>query len=314
MTIDTVQDTTPSSIYEVISQFEAGALHVIDLPPDVLEYYELAELPDGVAIIGGAARAIAQKALLGESPIVRDIDLTVFRENLAQLTYQDLQDLSSTYMPDDARHGHGIGIESLEEYFGTRDFTINEVVVCRDKLLMTAEAKEALIHKIIEPTAREKEANEAGTNEKLAMKALVLEAVFQNQYGTGEVQGIDYDLIRPSMFFIALALNKAFQYGLVVTNSFIQRLEQLGLAYEDAYMEPVEFAKYLLEDTYNFTYRGFPQAEAANRSFDDIDAPTLDEASTALEWPYSPEFAHGIELAEKYHGRLPMGVNIGEEY
>ena len=79
--------------------------------------------------MGGVARSIAREIITGEREPVRDINLVnIIDENgSSEVDSATLDDLSQKYMPDDYAFGYGIGDETLDHYFKTRDFTINKV-------------------------------------------------------------------------------------------------------------------------------------------------------------------------------------------
>lgn len=271
-----------------------SGINKLSVPSEVLEAYGLDELPQGVGIIGGAARSIALRLLTGEYMPVRDVDLTFFEGCGPELSYEEADELSREYMPDDYEYGYGVGTESLDDYFDTRDFTVNEVAVINGEVLMTEEAKLALINKIIKPSC-----DEGDFNEKLSIKALLFQAVFQEEYGAGSIKGELDSRISP--FFIALGLNKAFQYPGGVVERFTKSLYSTNNAPKWAMEFPVDFARNLLDEVYSFEFRGSELADEVHypggyKWYDDF----------LSDVPLSSEMENGVDLAYRSLGERAM--------
>lgn len=233
---DETYDTERTEELEREKQFE-----LFTIPAEILEEYNLPEdLPDGVAIMGGTARSLARRLVTGDKELVRDLDL-VFMSELADPDNMPdseiLDELSEKYMPDDYAYGHGIGYDDLENYFGTRDLTINQCLVTGDKLLMTRAAYDDFQENIIRPSYFEQKYAEQPTNERLFLKALLLQTVFgefTNSYPTLEDfyldeidEEIDYNQgydIHLDAFNIAVTLNKAMSRGAETTRRFVINL------------------------------------------------------------------------------------------
>lgn len=216
-------------------------VEIIDLEIN-LEDLDLPQLPDGYAFTGGAARSIALKQLFGESLPIRDIDITAFKElepNISELGY-----LSQTYMPDDTERGHPIGLESLADYFGTRDFTINQVTVVNGKIIISKQAKEDLERKTIRVTDYEKSFNpdEQTAGPKITVKAYLMQSVFESTFSTTDLvsDGLYDGYI--SEFYLAIGLNKALQLGPTVTESFLGHLTDVGLISAEQAKNPFRLA------------------------------------------------------------------------
>lgn len=203
------------------------------------------QLPPGYALAGGAARAMFQR-LLGEKVITpRDLDVVGISEYGPDEAL--LSDLSASLMPEDNIHGYGVKIENLVDYFGTRDFYLNEVLAVENKLICTVEALADLQTKTICPTAYEIERwysaednYRYGLPPKLVMKAVRLEAELIQQYGEGEIVGIEdwqWDLREIPLFYIALALDKCQQLGDQTAIDFCCLLLDRGVIDEESVID-----------------------------------------------------------------------------
>jgi|GEM_PF-1682416 len=92
------------------------------------------ELPEGYAFMGGAVRSIVMRELGIHANIPpRDLDIVRVGENRTQD-----KELSEKYMPEDASHGYGLK-KIRDDYFNTRDFTINEALYYDGKVYLTKE-------------------------------------------------------------------------------------------------------------------------------------------------------------------------------
>lgn len=283
---------------------EGFAVAAYDVPHSALYDMGLDELPEGVAIMGGSARAIAHRVVCGEDARVRDIDLVAL-DGLYDLEVVDLHGLSREYMPDDYTYGHGIDVVTLDSYFATRDLTINEVIVAGDKLLISHQGRDDLRNKIVRPTEYESEGWEYGIGPKLAVKAQLMAALFEQMYGKGKCRGFDERAALDSAigFYLALGLSKALQYGRQVTQGFLRRM---GIA-EDT--DIVELARSLSEE-YQFRFRGSDMADVVNGNgrFHG----RVDEEWSDLPDIYGVKHAHAVHLLGEFAGRLPAGVSADE--
>ena len=149
----------------------------IPLPENILKRYDFIEkLPSGIAIMGGVARSVAREILTGEKEPIRDIDLVEITDNEDESTVDPelLDELAQTYMPDDYAFGHGIGLDTLEDYFSTRDFTINECLIKDGKLLVSELAENDFKENIIRPTYYEAPYDGDKLSGRLFLKAILM--------------------------------------------------------------------------------------------------------------------------------------------
>lgn len=198
-------------------QYEDMPLCAYRVPQGMMEQIGLGDLPKGVAVVGGSARALFQAAVLGEKASIRDVDLAA----LEGVTPSDIDfdQLGEEYMPDDYHHGHGVQETEVDAYFATRDFTLNEVLVVDGVIIATERGYDDLKNKIIRPTEYEAEGWSNGIGPRLSMKATLLSVIYRSEYGQGSCEGFTMpsDL---SEFYEALALNKAFQHGFDISEHF----------------------------------------------------------------------------------------------
>ena len=159
---------------------EKLTLQEIPLPAEILERYSfLSELPHGVAVMGGVARSIAREIITGEREPIRDIDLVniVDEEGNSEVDYDTLGALSRKFMPDDYAFGHGIENDTLDHYFKTRDFTINQSLIKDGKLIISDFAYNDFQENIIRPTYFEHPYDGDDMSSRLFLKALMMRSV-----------------------------------------------------------------------------------------------------------------------------------------
>ncbi len=267
------------------------------------------ELPPGYGLVGGAARDVAIEALTGERLPPRDIDVVAFSELNPDLSHERLDSISQRLMPDDYSFGHGVRVEKLAEYFQTRDFTLNEVVVIDGEVLVSAAAVDDLKNRIIRPTSFVHDP-ESGRelDYKLAIKAVLLECVMTRELGSAKIEGfypadypyraLDADVRPEQPFFVALGYQKALEQGEDVAHDFLDRLMGYGIIEPDNMLQHdrrlVDVARQLESWTYDFDFRG----EAA-RVLNELQYPSLGDLLISLD----PDgMDHYEELAQDYKG------------
>ncbi len=201
----------------------------------LLQGRPIVPLPHGYALKGGAARASLERALCGFSELEpRDIDIVYVgdprREDRA-LSNQ----LAAEYSPEDFDNGHGVEILN-GNYFETRDFTVNEVLVGNGYILVTLQGLLDTIRRIIrfseyekgnfyfaEQYGEEPEYHLRFVNDKLAAKALRMIAE------RGDFTFIDEDFFqykRINDFHMALHLDYSAQRGRGVVERFVRELKK----------------------------------------------------------------------------------------
>lgn len=233
-------------------------LQEIPLPAEILERYSfLNELPHGVAVMGGVARSIAREIITGEREPIRDIDLVNItdEEGNSEVDEDTLDSLSRKYMPDDYAFGHGMGNDTLDHYFKTRDFTINQSLIKDGKLIVSNFAYNDFQENIIRPTYFEHPYDGDDISSRLFLKALMMRGVLSQI--SNSIPLIE-DMERPeyiSSFDTALFLNKAMSRGAETARVFTEDLADWDIISEEYAGRPVALAKALLEDVYSFEFR-----------------------------------------------------------
>ena len=265
----------------------------VTVSPADAEYMKelgLDTLPDGVAVMGGAARAILMRSRYGMDVPIRDIDLVAIK-GLYGGDDALLSRLSADYMPDDYSYGHGVDVQAMDAYFVTRDFTLNEILVVDGMVIATQRAGADIATHTIRATEFEIDPYSDKIGPKLKMKAALLAAVFE------EAPGVATDATPESWyvgdFYIALALNKAFQYGESVTRRFMARMGYSEATHGDLYEKAINEATKLIGET-DFEFRGSDIA-------DEIMGYSMPE-DQEFDSVYTGQEARAIELLRRYGG------------
>ena len=237
---------------------EKLTLQETPLPAEILERYSfLSELPHGVAVIGGVARSIAREIITGEREPIRDIDLINItdEDGNSEVDYDSLDELSRNFMPDDYTFGHGIGDDTLDHYFRTRDFTVNQSLIKDGKLIVSNFAYNDFQENIIRPTYFEHPYDGDDISSRLFLKALMMRSVFSQ---ISDSIPLIEDMERPGYigsFDIALFLNKAMSRGARTARIFTEDLADWDIISEEYAGRTVALAKALLEDVHTFEFR-----------------------------------------------------------
>lgn len=223
------------------------------------------QLPRGYGVIGGAARSIAFQTLRGgEALYVRDIDLVC-------TSYADKElasDLAQKYNPDDFDYGHGVQeINDMNDYFESRDFTMNQLAVIDGSLLITDEASKDIKDGIIRLTAFERRENTV-PSDRMILKALLLESALSSEgidvHIATEDQAVFKERNVTNAFWLALMLQKSLEYGQDVAKEYWEKITNQGIL--DAFGESmkraavsgdwIHLASEIEPYIYGFGYRG----------------------------------------------------------
>ena len=237
---------------------EKLTLQETPLPAEILERYSfLSELPHGVAVMGGVARSIAREIITSEREPIRDIDLINItdEEGNSEVDYDSLDELSRKFMPDDYTFGHSVGNDTLDHYFRTRDFTVNQSLIKDGKLIVSNFAYNDFQENIIRPTYFEHPYDGDDISSRLFLKALMMRSVFSQ---ISDSIPLIEDMERPEYigsFDIALFLNKAMSRGARTARVFTEDLADWDIISEEYAGRPVALTKALLEDVYAFEFR-----------------------------------------------------------
>lgn len=188
-------------------------------------------LPADYGYKGGAARAILEHSLGLPYSEPRDLDIVFFGEN----EDRDVSDrLAKEYMPDD--YSHGYGVESLgDNYFSTRDFTLNEVLYDGHKVVCTRQCLTDLLRNIVRFTDYEKDkayyGEEFFINPKLLAKAVRMVAYARDQGKeraaiTDEIDSLQELYVDD--FHLALHLDRAIEQGPGVAREYVRIMNEKG--------------------------------------------------------------------------------------
>ena len=233
-------------------------LQEIPLPAEILERYSfLSELPHGVAVMGGVARSIAREIITGEREPIRDIDLINItdEDGNSEVDYDNLDELSRKFMPDDYTFDHGVRNDTLDHYFRTRDFTVNQSLIKDGKLIVSNFAYNDFQENIIRPTYFEHPYDGDSISSRLFLKALMMRSVLSQ---ISDSIPLIEDMEQPEYigsFDIALFLNKAMSRGARTALIFTEDLADWDIISEEYAGRPVALAKALLEDVPTFEFR-----------------------------------------------------------
>lgn len=243
----------------------------IPLPENILKRYDFIEkLPSGIAIMGGVARSVAREILTGEKEPIRDIDLVEITNNEGESAVDPelLDELAQTYMPDDYVFGHGIGLDTLEDYFSTRDFTINQCLIKDGRLLVSELAENDFKENIIRPTYYEVPYDGDKLSGRLFLKAILMQTVIsQISESIPLLEDVHVNFQYIGYFDTAVFLNKAMSRGVETAVKFTENLAEWGGVINPEFAgRPMALAKDLLTNVYNFKFRpstdeGFQEAE-----------------------------------------------------
>jgi hypothetical protein len=198
----------------------------------VRDHFHADRLPTGYGYKGGAARALLARALGNDVISPRDIDIVRFREE-SQPGMDNM--LAEKYMPDDAATGHGVEhIENIDEYFRTRDLSINEVLATDTEIVATKQCILDTLRRIIRITPWERH-QQKDNNYILSPKMLskILRFYAESIYRYDEAHFADVDewefeehFISP--FWMALQLDRAYERGHQVAEHYVEQLKKFG--------------------------------------------------------------------------------------
>jgi hypothetical protein len=260
-------DNKSKSISEFIEKRTGQKYDVEVLTRDVYKIkinpndFKFPDLPEGYGINGGAARAALEKVLgLSQIHEFRDLDIVFSGESEDP---EVSNRVSEEFMPDDFSHGYGVS-NFNQDYFESRDFTINEVYYQNNALFFTKNCIFDMLRGKVKVTDFEKEESYDGhpyfVKPKLLAKALRFVGDRQDSnpkthFANEEVfewQGID-------SFHMALHLDRSLESGHSSAMKYISKLKEQELI-PDSLETPLEVAEYLKDDT-NFEFRFLPTLE-----------------------------------------------------
>lgn len=201
---------------------EIEAITTLDLPQN-WRVDEVPKLPEGYGYKGGVARAGLIYSSTGVHAPIRDLDIVSIDELNPDISLAE--PLAKELMPRDFAYGDGVEhIDNIFEYFETRDFTINEVLLVNGTVYASEDALRAAQERVIKGSSYELELFDGRLGPKLAAKALLLQVVLEDCTGQ-EWLVEDVEDTYLTDFYLALALNKALMLGENITQKFIRKLQ-----------------------------------------------------------------------------------------
>jgi hypothetical protein len=174
-------------------------------------FINMPNLPESYAFIGGTARCILLSALGIVNKDPRDYDI-VYTGKIEDFDQQEADKIARIHMMDDASNGYGIKPLG-ENYFTTRDFTINECVATKEGgIICTLQCLLDTLRNIVRLTKYE---HKQGFNvsEKLMFKAVRLVAESIRRGYNAELDPsilVEIKNVNFSTFWIALQLERSF--------------------------------------------------------------------------------------------------------
>jgi hypothetical protein len=220
------------------------------------------ELPDGYGYKGGAARAVLRTALGLNIISPRDIDLI----RLSDEAYPGAdEELAQKYMGADFEFGDGVEcLESVDEYFNSRDFTCNEVLVLKDKIIVSEACVRDTLRNIIRVSCYEKNAWNNTLGPKVMAKALRFYVQHISDFGYAELASDDRSCIERAFinpFWIAVHLDRAFEVSNEVAEKFLEILKRFEIV-DVSISTPEELIIYLMNEIDgDFYFRNAPQTQ-----------------------------------------------------
>lgn len=232
------------------------------------------DIDDQYAYEGGAARALLLRNLdIDSKAKPRDIDLIRLPGKEEPYERAD-EELAKEFMPEDFKHGYGVEqIRSLQEYFQTRDLTINELYATDEEVVATQECIKDTVRRIIRLSEFERknilENNSKKQTNKMLSKMIRFYAKFLHKYGEdvgmslyeeGEQENKKLESYSIKYFWIALQLDRAFEEGVIQAKEFVRQLKQKRQLPDSINDDPYEVAKFLSErlGEKNFHFRNAP--------------------------------------------------------
>ncbi len=211
---------------------------------------------------GGAARSLLLRSLrIDPTHEPRDVDIMAF--GLEPKPGLDTQ-VAEQFMPDDFKHGDRVErLESfdraIEDYFETRDLTLNEVLATDEVIWTTRLCLLDSIRRIIRVTPFERDSYHDEVGPKMLAKILRLYTEGIERWGNMTIAHDDWSFegafIQP--FWLALQLDKACQQSLVLGEVYVKEL--VARRQIPKTIKTIEEAvTYLSAEVFNFAFRHAP--------------------------------------------------------
>lgn len=212
-----------------------SSLEIVEIKPElfrltVKEHFHDRRLPKGYVYKGGAARALLANALELQ-PMVQPRDIDVARLS-GTPTAQD-QTIVEQFMSDDAAlTDHEVVEEVKDNYFASRDVTINEVYADDSFIFASKQCILDTVRRIIRPTPSELGWDDDDERLGPKMLAKVLRFWVETIHRYGEAQltisegQFSEAFIKP--FWILVQLDKALEGNHLVAVAYTEKLKSYG--------------------------------------------------------------------------------------
>lgn len=192
----------------------------------VKKHFSTRRLPKGYGYKGGAARALLLMNLgLREHVEPRDIDVMRF-DSLEPYPGSDTE-VALAFMKDDFELSEGRhGVEQLtQNYFTTRDMTINEVLATDEQIQVTKQGLLDTVRNIIRPTQYELKGGGLSTKMRAKILRFYAEAIAKDGYAV--IKGVTdwgFEEYFFGPFFLSVQLDRACERGILVAQQYVQEL------------------------------------------------------------------------------------------
>lgn len=211
------------------------------------------DLPEGYAYKGGAARFVLEKLLnSGKETEPRDFDL-VYTGDPDKEDIGLSDSLAEKYMYDDYIQGKSVEVVE-ENYYKTRDFTINEIIYNGDSIVFTKECLLDMARGVIRMTESSKGQGDNNTRNLLAKAVRFLSNKLLKNIDVKLADEELMEFIGLDHFHMVLHLDRAIGQGHDVSKKYLKELYSRGQISEDL-LAPQNAAKYFSENVSNFVFQ-----------------------------------------------------------
>lgn len=254
---------------------------------------DLPDLPEGYGYKGGVARSKLRDALRLPAIKPRDIDLIRLSQN--ELHEGLDKNLAKKYMEQDFEFGDGVEVVTDTEYMSTRDFTINEVYVEKNKIFVTEQCIRDTLLNIIRVTDFERERYQSDSQKlgpKMKAKALRFHTEQMFATGTSSIPADDKNEIENSFinpFWLSVQLDRCFERSEEVADKFTSTLKEYQII-PQGIKDSLDLGNYLLEEVYDFRFRNAPKLQFR---FEEDFAETADLTKTDILEDYLDTLYNG---------------------
>lgn len=223
---------------------------------------DLLNLPEGYGYKGGVARSKLREVL--RLPVIKPRDIDLIRLSQNEPCNGSDKELAEKHMKQDFEFGDGVEVITDAVYMSTRDFTINEVYIEKNKIFVTEQCIRDTLRGIVRVTDFERQ-NYQSDNQKLGpkMKAKALRFHTEQLFTMGIISipeddknEIEKSFINP--FWLAVQLDRCFERGEEVAERFVSILKEYQIIPQNI-NNSLELCNYLLDEVYDFRFRNAPR-------------------------------------------------------